>query len=67
MKIGLVGLLTLLFAAGKIFGFLSWSWFWVFCPIWISLILWVTVFGGVFLVGIGVVLVQTFWDSSFKR
>jgi len=32
---GFLSLLTLIFVAGKVFGFLSWSWWWVFSPLWI--------------------------------
>jgi|DEB0MinimDraft_3_1074331.scaffolds.fasta_scaffold01929_9 hypothetical protein len=30
-------LLTLVFAVGKIFGYLDWSWVWVASPIWIPI------------------------------
>jgi hypothetical protein len=33
--IGFLGLLTLLFAVAKLFGFVAWSWIWVFSPLWI--------------------------------
>ena len=33
--IGFVGLLTLLFIALKLTGFIDWSWWWVLSPIWI--------------------------------
>ena len=36
LGIGFIELLTLLFVAGKIFGFLDWSWWWVLSPLWIS-------------------------------
>ena len=36
MKIGFTGLLTLLFVAAKIFGYITWSWWWVFSPLWIG-------------------------------
>ena len=35
-KIGLAGWLTIIFVIAKIAGFLSWSWLWVFSPLWIS-------------------------------
>lgn len=38
MKIGFTGLLTLLFIALKLTGYITWSWFWVLSPIWISII-----------------------------
>ena len=33
MKIGFLGMLTLLFAAAKVFGYITWSWLWVFSPL----------------------------------
>jgi fatty acid desaturase len=35
--IGFVGLLTILFIALKLTGFITWSWIWVLSPIWIVL------------------------------
>jgi hypothetical protein len=46
---GLVTVLTGIFVAGKIFGYLSWSWWWVLSPIWIS---WGVVLGILGVVGI---------------
>lgn len=34
-----VMVLCLLFVAAKIFGFIAWSWLWVFCPLWIPCVL----------------------------
>jgi len=37
---GLTSLLTAVFVTAKVFGFMpvaAWSWWWVLCPIWISL------------------------------
>lgn len=34
-----IGLLTLLFIALKLTGLIDWSWWWVFSPIWISVLL----------------------------
>lgn len=34
--IGFVGLLTIVFITLKLTGYLSWSWFWVLSPVWIS-------------------------------
>ena len=36
--IGFVGLLTILFIALKLTGYVSWSWLWVLSPMWISLL-----------------------------
>ena len=37
--IGFVGLLTILFIALKLTGYIAWSWWWVLSPIWISTII----------------------------
>lgn len=37
--IGFAGLLTILFIALKLLGFITWSWVWVLSPIWIEAIL----------------------------
>jgi hypothetical protein len=34
--IGLPGLLTIVFVISKLFGKITWSWWWVFSPLWIS-------------------------------
>ena len=34
--IGFVGLLTILFIGLKLTGYITWSWWWVLSPIWIS-------------------------------
>lgn len=36
--IGFAGLLTILFIGLKLTGYISWSWWWVLSPIWISLL-----------------------------
>lgn len=36
MAFPFMGLLTLLFVAAKLFGFIDWSWWWVFSPLWIE-------------------------------
>ncbi len=37
MKIGVVGLLGLLFVVLKLTGYITWSWFWVTLPFWVGL------------------------------
>lgn len=37
--IGFTSLLTLLFIALKLTGYINWSWWWILSPIWINLIL----------------------------
>jgi hypothetical protein len=49
---GLATGLTLLFAAGKIFGYLDWSWWWVLSPVWISLLVVLGIFAIVFLIAV---------------
>lgn len=36
MRIGLTGLLTLLFAGLKLTNYIAWSWWWVLSPLWIG-------------------------------
>lgn len=60
--IGFVGALTVLFAAGKIFGYLDWSWWWVFSPIWIT---WSVVAGFGLIFG-AVVLILAWLDENKK-
>ena len=36
MAFPFMGLLTLLFVGAKLFGFIDWSWWWVFSPLWIE-------------------------------
>ena len=49
--IGLCGSLVTLFIILKIANIISWSWLWVFSPIWITLIICVVVFGSILVVG----------------
>ena len=42
--IGFTGLLTIVFIALKLLGFITWSWVWVLSPIWIDAILVVLLF-----------------------
>jgi uncharacterized protein (DUF983 family) len=41
--IGLSGLLTVLFIGLKLTGFINWPWLWVLSPLWISLLVALTV------------------------
>ena len=42
--IGFVGLLTILFIALKLTGYITWSWIWVLSPLWISFLVAVSIF-----------------------
>jgi len=45
MKVGFLGLLSLLFVAAKLFGFISWSWWLVLLPAIIGVIFNLVIFG----------------------
>lgn len=40
MKIGLPGILGIIFIVLKLVGTISWSWWWVLSPFWICLLIW---------------------------
>ena len=48
---GLCGSLVALFIILKFTNVVSWSWLWVFSPIWITLIICVVTFGSILVVG----------------
>ncbi len=50
--IGFVGLLTILFIGLKLTGYISWSWWWVLSPIWLTVTVFFTVFAVIGLVAI---------------
>jgi len=60
MQIGFSGLLFLIFLVLKLVGTISWSWWWVTSPIWISLIF-------VFVVAIAVQAVPARFRKSTGR
>ena len=41
--IGFCGLLTVLFIALKLSGYISWSWWWVLSPLWIGFALFIAI------------------------
>lgn len=41
--IGIAGVLTIVFVVLKLVGTISWSWWWVLSPLWISFGLWILV------------------------
>lgn len=43
--IGFVGALQILFIALKLLNKIDWSWWWVWCPTWISTIIGLLIFG----------------------
>lgn len=55
--IGFVGLLTIAFIILKLTGAITWSWWWVLAPLWISFGLWLAlILFGLLLVVIGAAL-----------
>ena len=42
--LGIAGVLTIVFVVLKLVGTISWSWWWVLSPLWISFGLWILVF-----------------------
>ena len=42
--IGLAGILTIIFVIFKLLGKITWSWWWVFAPLWIPLCLALIIF-----------------------
>lgn len=47
-SIGLPGILFVVFLVLKLVGVISWSWWWVTCPLWIGF----AIFGGLALLGL---------------
>lgn len=43
--IGFVGLLTIVFIVLKLTGVVAWSWWWVFSPVWIAMLLALVILG----------------------
>jgi hypothetical protein len=50
--IGFPGLLTVLFVGLKLTGHITWPWVWVLSPLWISLLIGLTVIAIVFIIAI---------------
>ncbi len=46
--IGFVSLLQLIFITLKLMGYITWSWFWVMAPMWISACFFVLIIAAVF-------------------
>lgn len=44
--IGFTGLLTILFIGLKLGGVITWSWWWVLSPLWISALIVLVIFAG---------------------
>lgn len=62
--IGFVGLLTIVFIVLKLLGKITWSWWWVLSPLWISTGLVILILLGVFL---GVIISVNNEEKKEKR
>lgn len=56
--IGLPSILTIIFVIAKLFGKISWSWWWVFSPLWIG----ASIFIAVLLAILLFLIFTLFWD-----
>lgn len=65
--IGFVGLLTVAFIVLKLCGVISWSWWWVLSPLWITAMLFVAVVGTVAAVCIGASLIDEARQKSAAK
>ena len=61
--IGFVGLLTIAFIILKLLGKITWSWWWVLSPIWISVVIVIVV---LFCIGIGFIGYSYYKDRKLK-
>ena len=52
--IGFFGLLTIVFIALKLTGYIAWSWWWVLSPIWIPVVIGLTIAVLAFLMALAV-------------
>lgn len=66
--IGFVGLLTILFIALKLTGYIHWSWIWVLSPLWIAplvvIAILLVVLGGVGVFALGAFLLKEYDDRK---
>ena len=61
--IGFTGLLTIVFIVLKLLGKITWSWWWVLSPLWISFSIGI----GIFLIAITIFLICEARDSHKRR
>ncbi len=50
-RFGIISMLTILFILLKCLGIISWSWIWIFSPIWVSALLIFAVFSAILIGG----------------
>lgn len=50
-SLGIVSILTIIFVILKLCGVIDWSWLWVLCPIWITLLITAIAFAVILIAG----------------
>lgn len=58
----LAGILTIIFVIAKLAGAISWSWWWVFAPLWISTAIGLGVFAVIMLVVAAIAVITAIID-----
>lgn len=58
--LGFGGALTLLFIGLKLTGYITWSWWWVLCPLWIGL----AIVLGFFIIGLAILGIASLLHSK---
>jgi hypothetical protein len=56
MRLSIAPFLTLFLILLKVTGIISWSWWWVFCPLWIPLLLILAGIVGLIIITIGIII-----------
>ena len=54
----LFSILTIIFVLAKIFGKITWSWWWVFSPLWLPFLITLTIFGFALIIAVIVALLE---------
>ena len=60
-------LLTLIFVIAKIWGYIDWSWWWVFCPLWIPVAVVFGVIGIAFGIFLLILAIAAILDAIERR
>jgi hypothetical protein len=58
----LAGILTIIFVLAKLTGHIAWSWWWVFCPLWLGAVIGLGIFALVLVVGLIIALLVAIFD-----
>ena len=67
MKIGFLGLLTLVFIVLKLTNYIDWSWVWVLSPLWLGWLVVTAILFVLALIGIGKIKMKAKNKSLRKR